>query len=74
MSEEPVILRRSNFVRRDGWLVPTDWAIVEDISLVSRHSAGNYLYRVDGVEYHSRSAEWLEKLSELQIWGKLQNV
>ena len=69
-----IILRKSNHLRKDGKLVSTVWAVVEDINLVSRHSAGNYIYSVDGIEYYSRSQEWREKLRKLQIWGILQNV
>lgn len=67
------ILRKSNHIRQDGFPMPSEWVSVEDICNVV-NGPGNYLYKVDGVEYRSRSAEWQRKLQELQIWSKLQNV
>jgi hypothetical protein len=70
---QPVILRKSNHVRRDGWEYPNEWVRVGNIQLIV-NGPGNYLYQVDGIEYHSRTQEWRDKLSELQIWSKLCSI
>lgn len=71
---DPIVLRKSNHIRRDGWAFGNDWVEVSNIQLVSSGGPGNYLYKVDGIEYHSRSQKWKTKLNELQTWSKLQNV
>ena len=72
MNGQPIVLRKSKFIRRDGIPTASGWVQVADVSKISRYARGNYLYKVDGIEYCSRSEEWLEKLSEFQMWSNLQ--